>query len=841
MVKATRPHSLLRRCISYSVIPAALAASAVGPSVHPQGTRLWTQSRVEEFEKGTPQGVALTSDGEIREGPGLKEVLTTPSTFVWSVAVDKSGTAYVGTGSPATVQRIGADGKPMTLFETHDLAVQVVRVGPDGSVYAATMPSGKVFKLKPGATAKQDESSATVVFDASRMAEKGNDSKPENKPAAKAATDKHRPDADKDKPDADKDKPDADKDKPDADKDKPDADKDKSDADKDKSDADKDKSDADKDKSDDKAETKRYIWDMTFDAAGRLYIATGGPAAIYRVDPAKTEQAPEEFFKSDEQHIRALAWDAKGNLIAGTDGTGLVYRIGPEGKGYVLFEAPRREIPALAIAADGAIFAASVGDKTHNPLPPLPVQGAGMVTITVVQPGSLQSANASSSAPEGTDIYAIEEGQAPRKVWSGKDEVVYALAARADGILAITGNRGRIFRIQGNGNYADVGHLEAQQGLCMAASGDPAGDILIGTGNTGKLVRFGIQGTHEYASDVLDAGAMARFGRIEVEPGSTGFELFTRSGNIEQPVRGWTDWKAVANNSVASPAGRFLQWKAALHPGGSLSGVGVNYLPVNAAPMVDDVVVVTGARLNPQVQAQTAAQPATVSIQFPTPNQPGVINFDANNANNNPIAANKDRTGVTARWAAHDDNGDDLTFSLYLRGDGEHEWRLLKDNIADRAYSFDQTLIPDGGYQLKVVASDSPSHTPGDALIGDKVSERFEIDTTPPVVTGLQASAALATCAHPPCPAPAHVTFDAEDAMSPVVRAEYSLDAGPWQYIEPVGGLSDARREHYDFTIPATAFEGKSGEQLLTVRVYDRHENVGLAKTLFGAAMSSAK
>jgi hypothetical protein len=755
---------------------------ACAPPARAQGTHLWTQSRVEEFEKGTPQGVALTSEGEIREGPGLKDVLTTPSTFVWSVAADKSGTAYVGTGSPATVLRVGPDGKSFTLFESHDLAVQVVRVGPDGSIYAATMPSGKVFRLKAGATSKQTDSDATVVFDASRFDDKADDKAKESKPDTKPASD----------------------------------------------------SDKDGDKSDDKTEVKRYIWDLTFDSAGQLYVATGGPAAIYRVDPAKTGATPEAFFKSDEQHVRALAWDAKGNLIAGTDGTGLVYRISPDGKAYVLFEAPRREIPALAVAADGAIFAASVGDKTHNPLPPLPVQGAGMVTVTVVQPGSFQAANASSSAPEGTDVYAIEEGQAPRKVWSGKDEVVYALAPRTDGILAITGNRGRIFRIDSNGSYADVGHLEAQQGLCMSASSDPKGDVLIGTGNTGKLVRFGTQAQHEYASDVLDAGAMARFGRIEVEPGSTGYDLFTRTGNIEQPVRGWTDWQPATSDTVASPAGRFLQWKAVLHPGGLVRGVGVNYLPVNAAPVVDDVVVVTGARLNPQNQA--APQPATVNISLPASNQPGVINFDASNANNNPLTAIKDRTAVTARWSAHDDNGDDLTFALYLRGDGEHGWRLLKDNITDKAYTFDQALIPDGGYQLKVVASDSPAHTPGDALTGDKVSERFEIDTTPPLVTNLSASQALAKCAQAPCLAPAHVTFDAEDAMSPVVRAEYSLDAGPWQYIEPVGGLSDARREHYDFTVPASAFEGKSGEQLITVRVYDRHDNVGLAKTLFGSS-----
>ena len=114
---------------------------------------------------------------------------------------------------------------------------------------------------------------------------------------------------------------------------------------------------------------------LTFDSAGRLYIATGNPGAVYRVDPAKPGAPPELFFKSDEAHIRALAWDAKGNLIAGSDGSGLVYRIDPQGKGYVLFEAPRREITSIAIGANGTIYAACVGDKSRNPLPP--AAGAG--------------------------------------------------------------------------------------------------------------------------------------------------------------------------------------------------------------------------------------------------------------------------------------------------------------------------------------------------------------------------------------------------------------------------------------------------------------------------------
>jgi hypothetical protein len=293
----------------------------------------------------------------------------------------------------------------------------------------------------------------------------------------------------------------------------------------------------------------------------------------------------------------------------------------------------------------------------------------GTVTITIVQPASLQAVNSSTSVPDGTEIYALAEGQASRKLWSSKDDIVYALSAQPNGLLALCGNRGHIYRIQSDGSYADVGRLEAQQGLSFASL---AGGILIGSGNTGKLFELGAAEKHEYASDVLDAGALARFGRVEVQPGSQGYELLTRSGNVEQPARGWSDWEPLKDGAVASPPGRFLEWKAVLHVGGTVGSVAVNYLPVNAAPVVDDIVVATGTRLNPQNQAFN--QPPTVNIAFPSSAQS--VNFDAGSNPGTPLQALKDRTSTTVRWAAHDDNGDDLVYSLYLRGDGETVWRL---------------------------------------------------------------------------------------------------------------------------------------------------------------------
>jgi hypothetical protein len=783
--------SLFRSLNPMRITPYMAAAFllSTGPvSVVAQGTHVWTQSRFEELEKGTPDGVEITSDGKLRRGPAVAELGTTPSSFVWSVATSKGDKeAFLGTASPATVLRVKIDrvgsgpAKFEKIFDSKALAVQKVVVGPDGSLYAATLPDGKVYRLKADASGSVDESTAEVVFDLGKI------------------------------------------------------------------------STANAEISETKSENKaRYIWDMTFDSAGRLYVATGGPGAIYRIEVAKSHAEPQLFFKTDEPHIRALAWDAKGNLIAGSDGSGLVYRISPEGKGYVLFSAPRREVTALAVGADGTIYESDVGDKSHNPLPALPLQNGGnSITITFVQPGSVQAANASAALPEGTEIFALKPDQAPRKLWSGKDDIVYKLAASEESLTALTGNRGRILTIHVDGSFSDVAHLNAQQAVAMAPV---AGGWLVGTANTGKLFKLktdtGKPDEHEYASDVLDAGAASRWGRIETEPGIKNVTLWTRSGNVEQPVRnekdwGWSDWQPLSNDKIVSPLGRYLQWKVSLTEGGELSGVGVNYLPVNAAPWVDDVIVVPGARV---MQQAAQAQPPQVQISFPNNGQNGGVAVDANATNAaTPIQAQKERTAVTVRWNAHDDNGDDLSFDLYLRGDGEKVWRLLKKNVTDKVYSFDGSTLPDGGYHVRVVASDAPSHSPGEALTGEITSDRFELDLTAPLISGLSAEidahapVKAADCRADGCEKErmVSVSFDAKDAISPISHAEVSVDAGPWQYIEPVGGLSDSKEEHYAISVPAKVLD--AGQHLITVRAYDRHDNVAVAKVIIGSTAGAEK
>jgi hypothetical protein len=166
---------------------------------------------------------------------------------------------------------------------------------------------------------------------------------------------------------------------------------------------------------------------------------------------------------------------------------------------------------------------------------------------------------------------------------------------------------------------------------------------------------------------------------------------------------------------------------------------------------------------------------------------------------------------------------------------GEKNWMLLKDKISEKFLSFDASLLPDGTYEAKVIASDAPDHTAADTLTGDRVSEAFVVDTTPPVPGVLTATLVPGT----PATTRVHVTFSAKDATSPIEHAEYSVDAGPWQYVEPVGKVSDSLEERYDFmaAVPVLTGEAAAGvvnpaEHVIAVRVYDRFENVVTAKAM---------
>jgi len=591
-------------------------------------------------------------------------------------------------------------------------------------------------------------------------------------------------------------------------------------------------------------EKPKYLWDLAVGKGGEVYVAAGAPAVVYRV-PAAGGKA-EVLFKTADQHIRCLIMTPDGMLWAGSDGSGIIYRIdtkAPGAKPFAAYAAPRREITTLAMDGEGNLYAAGVGAKGSTSLPPLPVTGNVGVTITFAQPGSSSAAGSNSLVPEGSEIYRIAKDGTPQRLVALKDDVVYALTFRNGSLLAATGNHGRLYRvdIKMPGRFTDVAHLEAAQGMAFAPAKD---GVMVATSNSGKLFRLSDTAAKEstYTSEVFDAQAYSQWGRVEIraDGGPQSHDLWVRSGNVESPLMGWSEWSRVnAEGAVSVPPGRYAQWKAVLSRAaggeGSIDAVGLNYLTRNLAPAVDEIVVQPGARMP---TGGGVPPNTTVQVAFPQATGASPVVVFPQDASTTPLTAQKDRSAVTTRWLAHDDNGDDLMFSVWYRGVGEKNWRLLKDKISDRFLSFDSSLLPDGQYELKVVASDAPVHTDSEALTGERIGSVFVVDSTPPVPGALTATMV-------PAPAGAsqgqattqkiHATLEVHDATSPIAHAEYSIDAGPWQYLEPVGRVSDSEAEHYDFTadVPQTTTPVTDAkEHVIAVRVYDRYENMAAVKAV---------
>jgi sugar lactone lactonase YvrE len=696
---------------------AALAVLALALSCHAQGTQLWKQSRAEDFDKGTSHGIAIRSDGMLTLAPATKLITTSASTYLWGLASDEQGNALIAAGSPARLYEVGRDGKPVILFEGKELQAQTVVTDRAGSIYFATSPDGRVYKIPASARANPTGNAATVFFE------------PKSK----------------------------------------------------------------------------YIWALALDKAGNLFVATGDGGEIYKVDPSGNGAI---FFNSDELHIRSLAFDPQGNLIAGSDGSGLIYRIDAKGQGFVLFSAPKKEVTALAIDGRGNIYAASVGEKRPS--------------------GAATNGGAAPAAPTGgSEVDLITPDGSPARLWTSKEDLVYALAFDARGrVLIGTGNRGKVYAVADDGptgQYTTLLTLAANQITAFAPG--PNGGLFAATSNLGKLMSIApypaSDGTFE--SDVFDAKTFARWGRVEVH-GRGKYEIAMRTGNVDNPERNWSNWTKIdlsGNTAPDLPLARFAQWRATFYPRAEIDSVAVNYRPKNIAPALDDVSVTLA----------------------PRPNITPAIN------------------DLTVKWTAHDDNNDELRYSIFYRGTGEERWNLLRDKIKDKQLVLDPSLFPDGEYQIRVLVTDAPSHSPEDAHTAERVSNFFEVDSTPPRIDSLQAVNDNSVL---------HISFRAADNYSPIKRAEYSLDAGEWQVIEPVGAISDAKTETYDFDTlvrsnsredqsedasaqaPARDRRGKQksqasipvtpDEHLVVVRVYDRFDNMATAKYVVrGGAHANAQ
>jgi hypothetical protein len=174
---------------------------------------------------------------------------------------------------------------------------------------------------------------------------------------------------------------------------------------------------------------------------------------------------------------------------------------------------------------------------------------------------------------------------------------------------------------------------------------------------------------------------------------------------------------------------------------------------------------------------------------------------------------------VGARWLASDENGDSLNFKVEIRGVKETEWKLLKEKLRERNYTWDSSTFPDGEYQLRVTASDAPSNPPASALTNTAESDPILIDNTPPRLSALSGAASNGGIA---------VKWHAQDALNLIGKAEYSVDGGEWLLAEPVSKLTDSKELDYNLQLSNLP----RGEHTIAVRVSDDFDNQVVEKVV---------
>ena len=740
--------------------------------LHAEHTRRWRQSTYEDFLKGTSHGVGVRSDGRLELAPKFTLLADADASYLWSLRLDSKGTLFAAGGSPAKVFRFDSSGKPTVVFDSADLSAQAIAFSSNGTLYVATSPDGKVYKIS-GTGEK------SVFFD------------PKTK----------------------------------------------------------------------------YIWDLAFAPDGTLFVATGDKGQVFAVAP---DGKGELFYASDEAHIRVLALDGRGNLIAGTEPSGRILRISRgSGKstadGFVLYETSKREVTSLAVASDGSIYASAIGEKPRTGVSaPNVVIATPQGTTTLTAGGVITSGQPQVQQPFvpfppllSSSIYRISADGVPEELWSSREDVVYALGLASDGrLLAGTGNSGALLAIDGRGIFAHLAKAASAQITGIARNS--SGKVFLCTANPGKVFSVGPEYEAEgsYESRSFDSQLFSQWGRLEwwgpppsapvkssansnaARSNESRLEFFVRTGNTEGPGKEWSRWFGPYSKSGAAmeaPSARFVQWKAIIHDGRAGDGiewVSLAYLPRNVAPVIDGI-----ALQEPGIRAQSQStvgtnQPTVVTLkQPPSPNISGVTitQSSAPARFELPPQGTLQKGYQSVLWSAHDENDDELRYSVSFRGETEHEWKLLKDNLEQKFYSWDTTTLPDGAYYLKIVATDAPANPPDVARKTERESERFEVDNTPPVIEGLEAGRNVGFPRRITSTQLVGVMFTARDATSSIERAQYSIDGGEWILVAPTYSISDAPEERYAFGLSDLT----PGEHTIAVRAYDRFENVGSAKIIF--------
>jgi hypothetical protein len=580
---------------------------------------------------------------------------------------------------------------------------------------------------------------------------------------------------------------------------------------------------------------EKYIWSIAADRSGQVYVGTGDPKGrVYRL---AADGAGTPHYTSASAHVMALLPEGD-RLVVGTEGPGRVFRLDGDARPFLLLDTNLQEVRALRRDAQGRVYVVaqarrSGGDAGGETVTvpdapraaPVPTVTTEITALAVVDLPAAGAAGPSRPAgPAAGAIFRINTDGTWDQLWESRDDAPYDVAIDGRGdLLVATGHKGKLYRLSGDPLRASlVGRVPGQQGVQLLAVD---GRTLVAASNAGALVRVddGHADRGTYVSEVHDARTVATWGTLSWRakgPSGARVDVSTRSGNTATPDEAWSPWSApytaADGSAVTSPSARYLQWRIVLHGGAGspvVTSLQATYLQRNQRPTVSGLVVhppgVVFQKPFSTGETEIAGYQAEVlERRLSNQGQP------APSTGAPTLGRRTWQKGLqTLVWKGDDTNGDDLTYAVAYRREGDTAWQTLVSGLTDAIYVWDTSAVPSGSYVVRITASDAGAQPEGSALTGEVESAAIDVDNTPPVLTAGAVTRDGGRLV---------VTLEVRDEHSAISRLEYAVDGRTWLPAHAADGLLDGRRESATLRL-----ESAAAGRTVVVRATDALQNIG--------------
>ncbi|MFO8074309.1 MAG: hypothetical protein R6V85_20800 [Polyangia bacterium] len=537
-------------------------------------------------------------------------------------------------------------------------------------------------------------------------------------------------------------------------------------------------------------EPVEHVWALELDDEGRtLFAATGPEGQLWAVG---RDAVPALHLETGEDHILSAARGPDGALLVGTSPEALLLEVTGPGRFRTLIDFDATEVKAIAVH-EGAVIAAVNKFKRAPAIP------------TKKSSSAKKKARKAREVGDGSLWRILPDGR-QEKLWERDDGHVVALAIDDGGRTFLgLGAEGKVVSVSPERISRTDLDLDERQVMALVAEGDL---LFAGTGDAGSA--YAVERSRKadafYLSPPLDAGTTARWGRGGWY-GSGRLLVESRSGNTAVPDESWSAWSAPLKREgeIPSDAARYLQlrffWKR--DAGAVLESAEVAYRPLNRRAVITE--------LDPDSPFHGKGKPGKSKNK----SDEKVVALSERTIEARPARGNDGELNLS--WKVDNPDGDTLRYRLWYRAVGEDLWRPIIDEdylLTRSRYDWKTETVPEGRYQIRLTADDSPSNDPSAVLSDELISVPVLVDNHQPRVKELRRRGD-------------EIQGVAEDGFSAISALEMSLDGGPWLPLFCKDGIFDEAEEEFEIELPA---ELEAGPHAVAVRAYDRAGNAGTAE-----------